>query len=94
MSLGMLSSSRPAVSVPSSLLEIVSPWPLVVPTPAPVWLEVMLTELNAMFLEWPVLDVSGCDGVFELGLFWVVDDLAACVFKLWAFLVSMFLRRM
>jgi len=32
----------------------------------------MLTELNAMFLECPVFEVRGCEGVFELGRFGAV----------------------
>ena len=55
-----------------------------------------MAELKAMFFEWPVFDVSGWDGVLLDGRFYpaAVLVLPACVFKLWAFFVSMFLRLM
>ena len=53
-----LAPARPGCWLSSSSLEIVStPWPLA--WPAPVVLDYMLAELNAMFFECPVFEVSG-----------------------------------
>ena len=53
----------------------------------------MFAELKAMFFEWPVFEVRGCDGVLLLGRL-EFEAFPAVVFKLCAFFVSMFrLRR-
>lgn len=64
-----MSSMTPSCKRDSSPLEIVSPpWPL--GTPAPEFVDgILLTELKAMFFEWPVFEVSGCDGVLLEGRF-------------------------
>ena len=59
----------------SSPLEIESPpWPLGTPTPVVVD-GILLPELNAIFLEWPVFEVNGYEGVLldgRAGLFALV----------------------